>query len=441
MKRLIFTPVLGAIFLMGMSLSSSAETDGFIEVTKKSRGTLTFRDAMAKALVNNPELAAYSLEKRIREARTLQSGFLPNPELEITVGDVAGSGAFSGFNQSETTIQLGQVIELGGKRAARVQVSRLSEKLADWDYETKRMDILTSVSKGFIEVLKVQHKVSLIQGLVNLGSKFLNAVSERVKAGKVAPIEGTKAEVSLSSFKIELEKAKLELKNSRRRLSTLLGDMHPRFDSVSGDFFSVSTVPPLAERKERLANNPDLARWVTELEKRQATLDLELSKGIPDIKLKGGYRRLEETRDNTITFGISIPLQLFNRNQGAIAEARNQLSQIHETQRAVALKTTESFLQAYNTLVFSHSLVTSIKTQVLPGAQKAFESINEGYSFGKFGLLDVLDSQKTLFQVRGQYLDALANYHKAVADVERLTGEPLVSENQTPGTTEGKSQQ
>ncbi len=435
MKRLL--SVFSFLLLMGLPHSGFTATDGSIEIAKGSPRTFTLREAIAETLLNNPELAAFSLEKRVREARTLQSGLLPNPSLEISVEDLGGSRTFSGFDRSETTVQLGQLIELGGKRAARVQVSRLSEKLADWDYETKRMDMLTNVSKAFIDVLRSQQQVSLARDLVKLWKQFLNAVSERVDAGKVAAIEKTKAEVFHSTIQIELERTELELENARRNLSGFWGEIRPRFESVTGDLFTVSSVPSSEKLIDRLSNNPNLQRWATEREQRQAALDFELSKRVPDVTVKGGYRRFEETDDHAFTFGVSVPLQFFDRNQGAIAEARNKLGKSREQRRAVELKIKATFLRAYNALVFSHTQVTHIKTRLLPGAQKAFDAVNEGYRFGKFSFLDVLDSQKTLFQARGQYLDALANYHKAVAEVERLTGESLAFAIQPPNKPEG----
>ena len=425
------------LLLMGLPHSGFTATDGSIEIAKDSPRTVTLREAIAETLLHNPELAAFSLEKRVREARTLQSGLLPNPILEISVEDLGGSRTFSGFDRSETTVQLGQLIELGGKRAARVQVSRLSEKLADWDYETKRMDMLTNVSKAFIDVLRSQQQVFLARDLVKLWKQFLNAVSERVDAGKVAAIEKTKAEVFHSTIQIELERTELELENARRNLSGFWGETRPRFESVTGDLFTVSSVPSSEKLIDRLSNNPNLQRWATEREQRQAALDFELSKRVPDVTVKGGYRRFEETDDHAFTFGVSVPLQFFDRNQGAIAEARNKLGKSREQRRAVELKIKATFLRAYNVLVFSHTQVTHIKTRLLPGAQKAFDAVNEGYRFGKFSFLDVLDSQKTLFQARGQYLDALANYHKAVAEVERLTGESLAFAIQPPNKPEG----
>jgi cobalt-zinc-cadmium efflux system outer membrane protein len=127
-------------------------------------------------------------------------------------------------------------------------------------------------------------------------------------------------------------------------------------------------------------------------------------------------------RDNTLVFGVTVPLNWFNRNQGGIANARHRLSQIQEEKKAATLKFEEGLLQAYGEVSFSHARVISIKTEILPAASKALDAMNEGYRFGKFGLLDVMDSQKTFFQVQSQYIDALVDYHNAIAEVENLTG-------------------
>lgn len=439
MKQLLQVFKVALIVSVLIPCASFAQTDGSIQLNKDPQGPLTLNKAVALALIHHPQLAVFSFEQRAREANALQSGLRPNPQLQVMVEDALGSGSFNGFSQSQTTIQLSQLIELGGKRAARLRASTLSTKLADWDYETKRIDVLTQVAKAYIEVLRAQQQITLTESLVHLGEKFLNAVGERVKAGKVAPLERTKAEVSLSSMLIELEKAKRELNVARRNLSVTWGNTTPQFESVLGDLFSVVPIPILESVMERLAKNPDLARWTTELDQRQAALDSELSKRIPNVKLQGGFRRLETTNDNAIIFGISIPLQLFNRNQGNIEEARHKLGKIQAQKRAKEISVKRKLLEAYNTLAYSNSLVISIKNQVLPGAQKAFDGVNEGYGYGKFGYLDVLDSQKTFFKTKRQYLDSLANYHIAIADIERLIGEPLASFNLTALKPEGGS--
>jgi cobalt-zinc-cadmium efflux system outer membrane protein len=128
---------------------------------KDPTGTITLSDAVSLALLNNPELKAFSLEVRVLEAQTLQAGLLPNPEIDTELENFMGSGEFDAFDSVETTIQLSQLIELGGKRSKRKRVSSLERDLAEWDYLTKRADVLTEVTKAFIEVLAAQEHLSL----------------------------------------------------------------------------------------------------------------------------------------------------------------------------------------------------------------------------------------------------------------------------------------
>jgi cobalt-zinc-cadmium efflux system outer membrane protein len=281
--------------------------------------------------------------------------------------------------------------------------------------------VLTEVNKTFIEVLKAQHKVSLSEDLIKLGNQFYDAVSARVNTGKVAPIQKIKAGVVLSTFKLETKKTKLMLEKYRRKLSSTWGNTNPDFALVVGNLFEVSPVPPLKTLNQKISETPYVQRWKTVEDRRKAILEVEQAKRTPDITIKGGYRRLEQTNDNAITFGVSVPLKFFNRNQGAISEAQNNLAKTKEERRAAEIILKKNFLEAHQSLVFAHSQASTLHSETIPAAQKSFDGINEGYRFGKFGFLDVLDSQRTLFQTKKQYLDALADYHIALIEVNRMT--------------------
>ncbi len=398
-----------------------------MQIKNEPNRPLTLAQAIERALLNNPELAAFSYARRVKEAEALQSGLLPNPKLGIQVENLGPS------DLAETTIQLSQLIELGGKRSKRKQSGTLSQELSEWNYESKRLDVLAQVTKSFVNVLKDQHRLSLADEVSRLEERFLEVVSERIKAGKVPRLEKTKGEIIVASSRVARDRVGMDLESSRRKLSLLLGELEPSFGTVVGDLYSISPVPSLKQLKANAFLNPDLARWQTEQQNRQAILDLEQAKRIPDLEISGGYRRLEDTNDDTVLFGLSLPLQFFDRNQGGIARARNELLKSQEERRAAELKTQNALHQAFHRLSFSHSQVIAIKKSILPGAQQAFDGVSEGYRFGKFSLLDVLDSQKTLFQAQEQYLEALADYHKAVSEVERLTAVPL-----TPNAPEGE---
>src|SRR3972149_1747368 len=171
------------------------------------KGDLELREALSLALLHNPELASFSIEVRAAEARTLQAGLRPNPEFDVEVENFAGSGALRRFDETETTIQLGQLMELAGKRRKRERVASLERDLAGWDYEAKRGDVLTETSKTFVEVLAAQERLALTQELLRLAEQTFETVSARVQAGKVSPIEETKAGVALANSRIEHARA------------------------------------------------------------------------------------------------------------------------------------------------------------------------------------------------------------------------------------------
>ena len=408
-----------------MPVKKSTGPSGAITLQQKAGSVLTLREVIAQVLLHNPELEAFSLEVRAREARALQAGLYKNPNILFDVQDVFGSGGFRKVQSSQTTIVLSQVIELGGKRTKREKATLSHKDLAFWDYETARMNILTQVAKAYADALTAQEKMKLARELVQLSQNSYNAVKARVTAGKVSPIHEVKAQVALSTTQIQLQQARNNLKAAYRRLASFWGSMTPRFKKVSGHLYLIAPVPPFNTLAERMQSNPDLARWAAEMAQRTAAVDLEQANAVPNLRVGAGARWFEETNDNSFIVELSIPIQLFDRNQGAIAEARHRVAKAKALRRAVELKLNAALAAGYTRLANAHSRVVSLKTKILPGARTAFQAVNEGYRFGKFGYLEVLDSQRTWFNARSQFLDALAEYHKAVADVERLTGQAV----------------
>ena len=395
-------------------------------------GALTLRQALALALARNPALAAFSWDVRIGEARILQAGLRPNPEAGVEVEDVLGSGDFQGVREAQTTLALSQLIELGGKRAARVNAAKFSRDLASWDYETRRIEVFTQTAEAFVEVLNLQQRLALTEETVGLAEKAVEAVNKRVEAARTFAVEGTKAQVALASVQIERDQTQRALDAARQRLASNWGNSQPRFERVEGNLESTKSVPDLERLLERLRQNPDIARWATEISQREANVKLEKSRRVPDVTVGGGYRRLSGPEDNAFVAGVSIPLPFFNKNQGNIKEAEYQLAKAADEQRATELRVKTSLGQAWQRLAAAAAEVTALKGKVLPGAQQAFDTVSQYYTEGRLGYLEVLDAQRTLFASRSQYFRALTDYHQAVIAIERLIGEPLVSPTDQP---------
>ncbi|HOS02668.1 MAG TPA: TolC family protein [Candidatus Hydrogenedentes bacterium] len=499
-KMRIVVPLIAAFVLVPFSGNAICSSDESAHPSERADGALaasqaspspslsdmdarriTLADALALALKNNPHLAAFSWDIRAAEAREIQARLRPNPELLVEIEDVrlgtgAGArtrhgavgfsssgwtyqserssenGARSGFSEAQFTVSLSQLIELGGKRSKRMQAAARDRDVSAWDYEVARADVLKDATQAFVEVIAAQERVTLDDELVQLAERVLDAVSARVNAGRVSPLEATRAKTALSAAQIQANASQRNLEAARVTLAALWGDTVARFDRAEGSLEdNVRPIPVLDEIRERIATNPDLSRWRAEVEKRKSAIVLEKAKAIPDVIVSAGFRTRgmpdresrsygfgsdgltysqgksdsDSARDNSVVLGVSVPLPLFHRNQGSILEAEHLLSKAGEQRRATDVDVNARLRKAYEGASAAYATLSSLKDDILPAATSTFAAINEAYTQGKFGYLDVLDAQRTLFEARQQCLDALASYHENIAEIERTIGESL----------------
>lgn len=385
-------------------------------------GVVILRDALALAVSRNPELAIYPYEFRAADARALQAGLWPNPELEIEIEEVGGTGERSGFDGAETTVWIDQPIELGGKRAKRVRVAEFDKELAQWDYKAARLDVIRDATQAFVAVQAAQDRVTLARKVVELSEQARAAAAQRVQAGRDSPVDELRAGVALSTSRIELQKSEKALAAARHALAALWGGKSAAFDGVAGDLYEVSPPAVPEEFATAIAANPDIARWESQERRQRAALRLEKANAVPDVTVGGGIQRFEETDDSAVVLGLGVPIPLFDRNQGGIREATAQLGKARRQAEAAQVRTVAALSEASAALTAAYEEATILRTDVLPKAEQAFAAAQDGYRQGKFDYLYVLDTQRTLFETQAGYIDAVEAYHRASADVQRLTG-------------------
>jgi len=347
----------------------------------------------------------------------MQEGLLPNPGIEAFVEDFGGTGSVEGFKGVETTLLLSQLVPLSGRISRQRKVAGRDAGLAGWDYEAARLDVLTNTARAFTDLVAAERRLAIMEELTSLSRRVYDTVSEQADAGSISPIQKKRAGVANSQTEIMLARTKREVEAARKALDTLL------------------PVPPYEDLAAYIDTNPDVARWAAEMEKREAVLSLEKSRAMPEPVVSGGYRRIGENDDNAFVVGLSIPLPIFDRNQGAISEARRLVAKGGHERRYAEVIVSASLAGAYAELAISYEAASVLRRDVVPRAEEAYASIFEGYREGKFPLLDVLDAQRTVFDTKLEYIGALRAYHRALAEVERLTGRPLNSMRAWPETT------
>jgi cobalt-zinc-cadmium efflux system outer membrane protein len=394
---------------------------------------LTLARALALALAGNPDLAAFSWEIRAADARLIQARLAPNPELSMEAENITGTDEFKNGEEAERMFELRQLIELGGKRSARVAEARSGRDVAEWQYLVNRNDVLKETKQAFVEVLAAQRRVELAEEALGLSENALPFTQKRVEVGQAPLVEATRAHVAIALARIGVEQARRQLQIARGHLAAKWGARSTAFGDATGRLEQLRPIPAIATLRSRILANPEVARWAFEREKRAAALRLARAQAAPDVTIGAGPRIIGKGDATTLgTVSFSMPLPFFDRNQGHIAEARAHLSKTDDEERGAEARAFAALNEAYQTVLRAAEEVRLLQNAVLPGAQNAVEQLVAGYETGRVTQLEIIDARRTLTDARTQHLRALADYHKAFAEIDALTASPVDLRHRSP---------
>jgi cobalt-zinc-cadmium efflux system outer membrane protein len=231
--------------------------------------------------------------------------------------------------------------------------------------------------------------------------------------------------VALSTARIALVQAQRDLESARKRLALLWGNGSPKFDKALGDLESSVALPRFEELVEHALASPAAVRAMKNIEQRKALLDVEQTKRIPNLTVQAGAVHHALLGGTTPIAAVIMPLPLFDRNQGNILQAHQRIDKAVDEQAATELRLKTELAQAYEALSAATGEISLLRDEILPGATSAFETTTRGYELGRFGFLEMLDTQRILFQNRVLYIRALANYQRLVNEIERLIAAPI----------------
>lgn len=393
--RSIFIPA-GIALLCALSLPARADP------------TLTLEAAVQRAFANNPALRAASADIDIATGQRMQAGGLPNPSLSYLSEGVRNDAR-------TTTILLSQAIELGGKRGARMALAERERDIAEAALASQQNDLRAAVVTAFFDLLSSQEGVLLAQASLDLAHSVSETVGKRVTAGKVSPVDATRARVAEASARIALSQASTALANARLTLAATWG-------SVTPDASVLATPPAPSDQPASTRASPQIARARSEIARQEALEAVERSRRYPDVTVSLGTKRDEQTGIRQAVIGVAVPLPLFDTNQGNLFSAQRRTDQARDQLLAVENSVAQDLAQATLRRDTALAELTILQGDILPGAESAYNAATRGFALGKFGFLDVLDAQRTLFQAKTQTIHALAESHRAAAEIDRITG-------------------
>ncbi|MCH2547827.1 MAG: TolC family protein [Alphaproteobacteria bacterium] len=421
------SPILGmAALLTGIAMPNALHAESpppeiHAEHPQHQASMITLKNAIAKAIEASPRLKAGAAGVEMAKGLHEQAGYLPNPEMGVQAENIAGSGRFSGISGAEITYGLSQQIEIGGKRSNRIAAAEQSMALSKLEMQIERLDLERDVHVAYTEAVAAQKTLRLAEERKELAEQLHQTVKKRVQAAREPEIQQSKAKIGVSTANFNLARAKRELTHTKHVLSSLWAGHESHFHMADEHFYILTAPPREHEIEAQLDKTPDLKHWEIEHQRRKALAALEVARAMPNPEFAIGVRDLRGVDEQAFVVGVSVPIPVWNANRGNIASARSEVVQAESQGRSAELTLRNAAFQHLEDLINAYEQAEALKSDIIPSAEKAFSLAHEGYEAGSFPYLEVLDAQRTLFEVKEQYVEALRAYHTASANVERLT--------------------
>jgi cobalt-zinc-cadmium efflux system outer membrane protein len=387
--------------------------------------TLTLKTALQRALAANPRLTAAERDVGIATGQRIQAGALINPELSYEQDNSFGSGRYRGTKSAETTLQISQLFELFGKRDARIAVGQAGVEAAAIQRKAVRLEVLSETAVAFLNVLGAQRRIRILDEQIAAIDKLAPLLHRRVDAGASSPAEIGRAEVASALMKADRERVSSTLASARRELAVLMGDTAAKFSAVAGRLDDLGRPPSFRAVVTAIDSNPQLMRWTAVYAQRNAELLIARLKPYPDVRVSAGWRHYDATGDDAVRLSLSVPIPVFDQNQGNVLSAQESLAKTRaerETNRNTLIVLAG---RAYDSLQGSLRELKVLRDVAIPKSRQAADAIFEGYGQGRFTLLEVLDAQASVAQARLREQEAQQNFHVAVATIEGLVGNPF----------------
>ena len=379
---------------------------------------LTLDTAFARTLEKHPELARYShLREAAQASHDAESQGPPiRVEFELETGD-------------EATLSLASAFERGGKREARVALADAQLGALVLQEEQRRVDLLAEVARRYLDFVTTQAMADLVATEVTQREKVVDATAKRVRAGASPESVHLAAEAALARATMQRDRLRIETRAAASRLAILWSSRDPDFDRGMGNPLAVPETPTLESLRGLIESSPELRRFADESRLREARVQLARTAGSSDIEWRAGIRRLEEDGSWAAVVGISVPLGSGNRSEPRIRAAQSELAALALEREAEELTLEATLVEAHTRLSGATSAVATARDVLIPKFEQAERASERAFRAGALSYIEWAQVQSDVMSVRSEQLLAAVEAHRALIEIQRLTGSSFIRTN------------
>ena len=387
---------------------------------------LSLDEAIEKSLQHNHNLLATRTTIQQSEASETTANLRPNPTLfgdwEYLPLTSANQNSEYLQNSTEADIGLSYLLERGKKRQHRLQAAKDLTAQTKSQVADNERTLTFNVASLFVNVQLAESTLELAQQDLSSFRQTVDLGELRYKKGAISEDDYLKIKLQLLQFETDVQQADLARVQALSDLRQLLGyeSVSPDYD-VAGPFEYQPLKGNLEDfQMKAIQNRPDLRAAEQGVTAAKSQYELQRAIGKPDVTMQGNYSHVNGT--SAVTFYGSIPLPIFNRNQGEIARTRFAITQAQEQDKAASGQVMTDVRDAYEGLRENDKVVQLFRSGYLDVAQKDRDISEYAYKRGATTLLDFLDAERSYRATQLAYRQALASYLLAIEQMKEAVG-------------------
>lgn len=381
------------------------------------QGELNYSMALERFLNQSKTLKITEMEIGVKEAELYQAGLYHNPEFSIEY-DNGDSDC-----DAEVTYALSQNIELGGKHSLERRIVAIEACTAMWNHEISKLDLKLELTLAFIDAVVTQEKMKLADEHCKLADDSLNCAKEQFANGKTSALQQKKSVINHCCKTIAASKAKQGFEIAKKKLALKWGMEEVDFDAISYPFYTISPLPDYQELELSLEFSPEVTKGTLGRLAAETATQLEYANQYPDLEVSAGISTEKGCRSPTFFVEVALPLPIFDRNQGTISKAIFQEWQALYLQENMISALKSNLANSYSQWQLAYEASKAIAEVASKSAEEHLQDTIEGYEKGKFERNDLLEAKKASLEVREQFIETLAEYHRLRAYTLRLVGD------------------